>query len=71
MLDESAYRIYYIQFPSGDIKGVTMIDSDGFASIYINIDLSPAEKRKTIRHELRHVERDDFYNELPISFIEG
>ena len=71
MLDQSAYRVYYIKFPSGSIKGATMLSPDGFASIYINDELSPAEKRKTLRHELRHVEREDFYNELPIDFIEG
>ena len=48
-----------------------MLSPDGFASIYINDDLSPAEKRKTLKHELRHVERDDFYNGLPIDYIES
>ena len=71
MIDESLYRVYYIKFPTGDIKGATMLSPDGFSSIYINVDLSPAEKRKTLKHELRHVERDDFYNGLPIDFIES
>ena len=71
MLDEDAYKIYFTKFPTGTIKGVTMIDPDGFASIYINVDLSPAEKRKTLKHELRHVERGDFYNGLPIDYIES
>ncbi len=71
MIDESAYRVYYIKFPTGDIYGATMLSPDGFANIYINDDLSPQQKRKTLKHELRHVERDDFYNNLPIEYIES
>ena len=69
MLTDGDYHVYMIPFP-GDIKAAVRIDSEGYASIYINEYLSPEAKKKAFLHEIRHIERDDFYNSLPISIIE-
>lgn len=70
MLTDGDYHVYMIPFP-GDIQAAVRIDADGYASIYINDLLSPEAKKMAFLHELRHIERDDFYNSLPIRTIEG
>jgi len=69
MLTDGDYHVYMIPFP-GDIKAAVRIDAEGYASIYINDYLSPEAKKRAFLHEIRHIERDDFYNSLPISIIE-
>jgi hypothetical protein len=69
MLTDGDYHVYMIPFP-GDIKAAVRIDAEGYASIYINDYLSPEAKKKAFLHEIRHIERDDCYNSLPISIIE-
>ena len=69
MLTDGDYHVYMIPFP-GDIKAAVRIDSEGYASIYINEYLSPEAKKKAFLHEIRHIERDDFYNSLPINISE-
>jgi len=53
------YYIRYIDMPSAT-KGMTIEDSDGFFNIYINASLSAAEQEEAIKHEIRHLERNDF-----------
>lgn len=55
------YIIRYIDLPY-TIKGVTVLDSDGFYNIYINSHLSWEEQKKAVKHELEHIRRDDFDN---------
>lgn len=52
------------------IKGITQYDDDGVANIYINARLNDEQQRLTLKHELRHVKRDDAYNEQPIEAVE-
>lgn len=53
------------------IKAMVALDEDGFSNIYVNSRLSQEEQFKAAMHELRHVARDDFYNELSIQNIES
>lgn len=69
-LTDDEYRVYLMPFP-GDIMGAVRIDNEGFPSIYINDALSPAAKKQAFLHELRHIQRDDFYNNLPIEEVES
>ena len=55
------YIIRYIDLPY-TIKGVTVLDSDGFYNVYINSLLSWEEQKKAVKHELEHIRRDDFDN---------
>ena len=69
-LTEDEYRVYMMPFP-GDIMGAVRVDADGFPSIYINDRLSPAAKKRAFLHELRHIERDDMYNDKSIDEVEA
>lgn len=69
-LTDDEYRVYMMPFP-GDIMGAVRVDAEGFPSIYINDALSPEAKKRALLHELRHIERDDFYNSLTIDEVEA
>ena len=64
------YRVYLVKLP-GTVHGAIRIDNDGFASIYINEQLSPQAKRAAFLHELRHLRNDDMYNDKSIYEVEG
>lgn len=55
-----------------EVKGVVTpnAEDDGF-NIYINSRLSDDQKRKALKHEIDHIENDDFYNDKPIEEIEN
>ncbi len=65
MIDEDGYRVYFLPLP-GDIHGAHRVDCDGYASIYINVNLAPDAARETVDHELRHIRNDDLHNALDI-----
>ena len=64
------YRVYLVKLP-GTVHGAIRIDNDGFASIYINEQLSPQAKRAAFLHEIRHLQNDDMYNDKSIYEVEG
>lgn len=64
------YYIRYIDMPSVT-KGMTIEDSDGFFNIYINASLSAAEQEEAIKHEIRHLERNDFDTEKSLREAEA
>ena len=49
---------------------VTPDENDDGYNIYINSRLSEDQKRKALKHEVDHIENDDFYNDKPIEEIE-
>lgn len=54
-----------------EVKGmVTPDENDDGYNIYINSRLSEDQKRKALKHEVDHIENDDFYNDKPIEEIE-
>lgn len=63
------YCVYILDM-STDIRGCVRIDSDGFASIYINARLSRAEQYNVLKHELRHLRRDDMHSMRSIHQVE-
>ena len=67
---EGEYHVYLVKLP-GSVRGAVRLDADGFASIYINDDLSPQAKKATLRHEIRHLKRNDHTNEKPIREVES
>lgn len=52
------------------INGMTILDAEGNYNVYINSRLSCDDQRKAYQHEMRHIRRDDFYNDLPIQEAE-
>ena len=70
MIGDDDYIVRLVDLP-GTIYGCTRLSPDGFANIYINAKLSPEAQRKAFLHEMRHLERGDFYNDLSIYEIEA
>lgn len=67
---EGEYRVYLVKLPAR-IRGAVRLDKDGFPSIYINDQLSPTAKKAVFKHEMRHIENDDFYNARSIREVEN
>ena len=70
MLTDGDYHVYLVRLP-GDVLGVVRVDQDGFASVYINDQLTPKRKKAVLRHELRHVTRCDHTSGRPITEVEA
>ena len=70
ILPDADYFVYYAPFPLS-VRGVVTPNDDGTFSIFINSRLNDLEKRKAYRHEVHHIENDDFYNGRPLQLIEG
>ena len=68
-MTDGEYKVYLVNFP-GDVLGVVRIDEDGFASIYINDQLSPQAKRRVFLHEVKHIRRNDCFNGKTIREVE-
>ncbi len=64
------YRVYLVKLPA-TVRGAVRIDNDGFASIYINEQLSPQAKKAAFLHEIRHLQNDDMYNDKSIYEVEN
>lgn len=53
------------------VEGVTIPNDDGTFDIYINAIFCEEKQQEILEHELRHIRRDHFYNDiLPIQEIE-
>ncbi|MBQ2960798.1 MAG: ImmA/IrrE family metallo-endopeptidase [Oscillospiraceae bacterium] len=63
------YYVRYVSLPKR-VEGVTIPNDDGSFDIYINSRLSPARRRETLEHELRHIRAEHFYLEMPIERME-
>jgi hypothetical protein len=68
-MNDGDYTVRMVKLP-GDIHGAVRLSDDGFANIYINDQLAPMAKRKAFDHEKKHIDRDDFYNDLSIKEVE-
>ena len=68
------YFVYWVPFPedNGTDGGAVTPNDDGTYSILMDERLlnQTAKARKTYRHEVHHIEDDDFYNDKPIDQIE-
>ena len=69
-MNDDGFRVYLVKLP-GDVRGAVRIDEEGFASIYINDDLSPKAKKAAFLHEIRHIRRNDHTNTRNILEVEG
>ena len=52
------------------VEGVTVPNDDGSFDVYINSRLSPTRQQETLEHELRHIRREHFYLDMPVSRME-
>ena len=63
--------VRYAELPLS-VEGVTVPNNDGTFDIYIN-SLLPAERQEeTLAHELEHIHKDHFYNDIaPVQALEA
>ncbi len=52
------------------IRAFTEVDANGDYNVYINSNLSEEAKRRSLMHEKRHIENNDFYSAELASVIE-
>lgn len=64
------YFVYYDLFPYS-VRGLVTANDDGTYSIYLNSRYPESVLRKAFQHEVDHIENNDFYNNLPIQFVEN
>lgn len=57
------YFIRLISLPP-HINGVTVPNDDGTFEVYINSSLCEKRKIEAIKHELRHIKKDHFYDDI-------
>lgn len=55
--------VRYAPFPQR-IEAVTSPNDDGTFDIYVNNRLSPCKQAAALNHELNHIEKDHFYNDI-------
>lgn len=70
MLYNGEYRVYMVNFHNGAIKGAVSADENGFVSIYINDQIAPQAQQAAFLHEMEHAQKNDLYNDRPISEVE-
>ncbi len=46
----------------GCVKGMTVKDKDDNFNVYVNENLSDEATREVIAHEMRHINKNHFYN---------
>jgi hypothetical protein len=63
------YFVYFDLLPYS-VRGMVTTNNDGTFSIYLNKRYPLSVLRKTFRHEVEHIEGEDFYNGLPIGVVE-
>lgn len=58
-----------IDLPYG-VEAMVAVDEEGYANIYLNSRQSYETQKRSLRHELEHLVRDDVYNDKGITEIE-
>lgn len=67
VIEDADYFIRVVPFPKGcGCKAMVLLNDDSTYSVYAD----PTATREDYLHELRHLERDDFFNNRPITEIE-
>lgn len=57
------YFVYFVELPY-HVKGVTIPNNDGTFDIYINSVLDDIQRQKSLNHELKHIKKDHFYDDM-------
>lgn len=66
----SDFYVRFISLPD-KINAVTLPNSDGTFDIYINNNLDELAQTKALNHEIKHIKKDHFYNDIkPIEVVE-
>ena len=70
-IDGADYFVRVVKFPVSAPGGMVMPNDDGTFSVYLNSSLNWEKQVEAYRHEVSHIENDDFYNGKPIEEIEN
>ena len=70
-IEGSDYFVRTVPFPTSRVGAFVLLNDDATYSIYLNALVDEYRRRKALRHELEHIERGDFWNDLPIEDIES
>lgn len=63
------YFVRLVRLPL-KVEGVTVPNSDGSFSIYINALLPTEKQNEVLEHELRHISAEHFYVDMPVESME-
>ena len=63
------YFVYYLPLPA-TVHGSVRLNDDGTYSVYLNSLDTAEEWRRTIEHELRHIEAGHLYSDKPVWKLE-
>lgn len=69
-IDGADFFVRVVKFPVTTPGGMVMPNDDGTYSIYLNSELNWERQVEAYRHEVGHIENDDFYNDKSIEEIE-
>lgn len=61
----SHFFVHILKLPNA-VHAVTLPNDDGTFDIYINSNLPEELQQRWLRHEIRHINLDHFYNEDPV-----
>lgn len=70
MITESDFHVYLAPF-AGDVKALVALGEDNYYSIYVNSNLPFEVQKEAVKHEIRHILRGDFSNDLSIQEVES
>ena len=68
---QSEFTVRYSEKLPIGCQGVTMVDHEGFANIYINPKYDHGHQASAFKHEFSHVENDDAFNDDSLEIIEA
>jgi len=69
LIENADYFIRVVDLPLG-VGGVVTPNEDGTFSIYLNARNSDRKQRSSCDHEVRHIQHDDFYRDVPVDQAE-
>lgn len=71
ILDGADYFVRITDFPVCSSGGMIIPNDDGTYSIYINARCSLDQQRNSYKHEIKHIEHDDFFRSDPVEILES
>lgn len=71
MLEGSDYFVRHIKFANRANPAMTVVNDDGTFDIYLNTLFDDERLARALKHELMHLEGNDFYSDAPIDEIEN
>jgi len=68
---DTDYFVRIVPFPNNGADGCAISNGDGTFTIFINANVCNDRQAKALDHELRHLIKEHFYRDEPITKLEG